>query len=741
MKFITASIEYNTFEKNIPAPYIRKSFESEKETKAKLKIAVCGFYELYFNGENITKGFLAPYISNTDHYVYCDEYEVTVKKGENVIGVLLGNGFQNNPGGWVWEFDKARFRSAPKFALCLEFEDKKIESGTDFKVHASPIVYDDYRYGTKYDANHEIDGWNKQGFDDLSWANALCALTPKGEISTCVAEPITADFEIEPISIFAEDDGFVYDFGVCHSGVCKLTIDAKKGQEIVLTHGEILKNGKFNIDNLCCDKNRTEQDLKFIHKDVYVCKDGKQTYIPKFTYHGFRYVKVTGVTKSQATKDLLKFVVMHSNLETRGGFSCSDETLNKLQEMTRRSDISNFHYFPTDCPQREKNGWTADVALSCEHILLNFGAEKSFCEWMKNVCKAQNENGAIPCVVPAGDWGYGWGSGPAWDCALVFVPYYTYMYSGNSKIIEQSADTIYKYLNYLLTKKDENSLVHFGLGDWCHAGRPEDCPKAPLEVTDTIISMAIAERSAFLFGIIGDTKRRDFALKIANNFKKAIRENLIDFEQMTVKGNCQTSQALAIYYGVFMPEETGDAFEKLLHFIHLADDHIDCGVLGGRVIFHLLSQFGFVDLAYKMITRKDFPSYRYWIEQGATTLWENFDKEKIKSCNHHFWGDISGWFIKCIAGINYNPNADNIKYLEIKPNFVKALNNADGYYITPFGKVVSRWKRVKDKIILNLEIPKSITAKIILPNGYSMEKDCEKSVITGEYIIIKDGEL
>ncbi len=738
MKFITASREYNTFEKNVPAPYIRKSFVSENSAKGKIKIAVCGFYELYFNGVNITKGFLAPYISNTDHYVYCDEYEVTVEKGENVIGVILGNGFQNNPGGWVWEFDKARFRSAPKFALCLEFEDKKIESGTDFKVHSSPIIYDDYRYGTKYNANHEIDGWNKQGFDDTKWKNALLADTPKGEIKLCEAESITADFEIEPIAIFPEEDGFVYDFGICHSGVCRLEIDAQKGQEIVLTHGEILKDGKFNIDNLCCDKNRTEHDLRFIHKDIYICKQGKQTYMPIFTYHGFRYVKVTGINSNQATKDLLKFVVLHSDLETRGDFHCSDDTVNKLQQMTRRSDISNFHYFPTDCPQREKNGWTADVALSCEHILLNFGAENSFCEWMRNLCKAQNENGAIPCVVPTGDWGYGWGSGPAWDCALVLVPYFTYIYRGDAGIITESADTIHKYLKFLITKKDEKGLVHFGLGDWCHAGRPEDKPKAPLEVTDTIISMVIAERSAFLFGIIGETDRHDFALSVAEDLKKAFRENLIDFSSMTVKGDCQTSQALALYYGAFAPEEEKKAFGKLLEFIREADDHIDCGVLGARVIFHLLSRFGYSDLAYKMITRKDFPSYRYWIEQGATTLWENFDKEKIKSCNHHFWGDISAWFIKCIAGINYNPYGDDIKYLEIKPNFLQALDNAEGYYITPFGKVESEWKREKDKIVLKLEIPEVITAKIILPKGYQIKTESENSVVSGEYIIVAD---
>lgn len=736
MQFIAATKKYNTLEKWVSAPYFRKSFYCERLQKAQLKIATCGFYELYFNGEKITKGFLAPYISNTNQIVYCDVYEVQIEKGENVIGVMLGNGFQNNPGGFIWEFDKADFRSAPKFALELTCDEINVQSDASFKTHESPIIYDDYRYGEMYDANREIVGWCERGFCDEGWNESLVAEAPKGELKPCTAEPILKAQEIGATMFWQEDDSFIYDFGVCESGICQLQIDGKKGQKIELVHGEILVDGKFDITNICCDKHRNGFDLKFIHKNVYICKDGKQTYMPTFAYHGFRYVKVSGITREQANKDLLKFVTFHSALESCGGFECSDETLNKLEEMTRRSDISNFYYFPTDCPQREKNGWTADIALSCEQILLNFNAQKSFAEWMRNVCKAQNGEGAIPCIVPTAQWGYGWGSGPAWDCVLAWVPYYVYKYTGETSIIKESANTFYRYLEFLASKRDSKGLVHFGLGDWCHAGRPEDQPKAPLEVTDTVMSFDIAQKMEFMFGVVGMNSKRNFAKRLKEELKNAIRKHLIDFETMTVYGECQTAQALCLEYGIFEKCEQQKAFSRLLDYIHQADDHIDCGVLGGRVIFHLLSKFGYSNLAYKMITRKDFPSYAYWIEQGATTLWENFDLTKIKSCNHHFWGDISAWFKKRIAGIDYNPNADDINYLEIKPDFITDLQYAYGFYDSPFGTIESKWQRKENIIELSLTIPKIVKATAKLGKGYLFEDgENSKGVASGKYLI------
>lgn len=742
--FISGTVEFNTFEKPIPAPYIRKSFMSDISSKGKIIIAVCGFYELYFNGKNITKGFLSPYISNTEDYIYCDEYDVDINEGENVIGILLGNGFQNNPGGYIWDFDKASFRSAPMVSLELEYTDKsgrKITVKTDetFKTAPSPILSDDYRFGEFYDANREIVGWCEKGFDDSAWKNAITVTPPCGELRICEAEPIVEEEQLLPVKIEKSKNGYVYDFGVSNAGVCRLAVAGECGQKIELRYADEYKNGELNIESVWFPWDKTWEETKdTVHKDTYICKGGgKEYYTPTFTYHGFRYVEVCGITAEQATSELLTFLVMHTRLNTRGGFSCSDETANKLQEMTRRSDVSNFHHFPTDCPQREKNGWTADAALSCEQMMLNFDPETNYREWLRNICKAQNKEGALPGIIPTGGWGFEWGNGPAWDCVLAYLPYFVYVYRGETDMIYESADNLMKYLKYLKTRLDDNGLLAIGLGDWCPVGGGD--PKAPLLVTDSIIAKDIADKAALMFEAVGMSEKCDFALEFSNNIKAAVRQHLIDFETMLVSGKCQTSQAMALYYNIFDSGEQEKAFSNLLELIHQKDDHIDGGVLGGRVIFHVLSQFGCSDLAFKMITRKDYPSYGCWIEQGATTLWESFLPPEDGYClsmNHHFWGDISAWFIKCIAGIRLNPTGTNITEVDIKPSFIHGMSNAEAYYISPNGKVFSEWSKKDDHIILKIEIPKNMKARLILENGYTLaDKTSSREVTSGEYTI------
>ncbi len=741
-KFIKATEKYNDFGDFVAAPYIRKSFESDTRAKGKLVVAACGFYELYVNAQKCTKGFLAPYISNTNDYVYCDEYEIDIDEGENVIGLLLGNGFQNNPGGHIWEFDKSEFRSAPMVALILTYENKNgeevvVETDSSFVWAESPIRTDDYRFGEIYDANYEISGWCSKGFDDSNWQSVIETARPNGEIKLCDANPIKAEKELKPVQIIEYGDDFIYDFGECNAGLCRMVINGNAGQEIVLVYGDHMENGVFDIAHIWFEREHWDRDKDIVHKDIYICKGEKnEVYMPTFVYHGFRYVKVSGITKEQATNELLTYVVFHSELKTMGDFKCSDETVNKLQEMTRRSDISNFHYFPTDCPQREKNGWTADAALSCEHVLLNFDPEKSYTEWHRNIRKAQDKRGALPGIVPTWGWGFDWGNGPAWDCILVYLPYFVYQYRGETTMITEGAESFMAYLRYLKTREDEQGLMHIGLGDWCHVGR--ESTYAPLELTDSVMSMDIAQKMAHLFDAVGMTENRDFALEVANGFKNAIRTHLIDFETMTVKGNCQTSQAMCIFYNVFTESEKPMAFEKLLERVHDADDHIELGVLGGRIIFHVLSEFGHSDLAYKMITRRDFPSYAYWIEQGATTLWEGFWNDSLSSTNHHFWGDISAWFIKRIAGIQLNPNCNDVTYVEIKPSFVGAIDWAEAYHIAPKGKIASSWKKEEGKISLTLEIPEGMTAEAILESGYAFaDGGSRKYVKTGIYEIVK----
>lgn len=744
--FIKATNEFNTPEKFVAAPYFRKVFTVNTAADAQIKIAACGFYKLFINGEDITKGALAPYISNPDDIVYYDEYTVNLTQGENVIGVMLGNGFVNNPAGWVWDYDKAKYRSAPHFALQLICGDLVIDADESFKTAPSPIIFDDYRYGEVFDATKQLDGWNIAEFDDSNWNNAIIAPMPRGEVRLCEAEPITVQKELRPVSITKTEDGYIYDFGQNCAGVCRLNINGKKGQLIELRHGEMLIDGKMDIENIWFPRNQNgvhwEFDKKHIHNDIYICRgEGLETYIPSFTYHGFQYVTVTGITEQQATPELLTYLVMNSNLKKCGDFTTSDKTLAALQDMTTRSDLSNFYYFVTDCPQREKNGWTADAALSAEQILLKFDATNSFREWMRNVCKAQNTVGALPGIVPTGGWGFSWGNGPAWDCVLAVIPYFCYKYRGDKQIIRECAPAFVKYLHYLTTRNDQNGLLAIGLGDWCQVGERYSTPKAPLIVTDTIMAIDIADKMALLFEEIDMRAQADFARAIAKQYRAAFRANLIDFDTMVVEGNCQSSQAMAIYYNLFNCDEKQKAFDYLLQLINQADGHMDTGVLGARVIFHVLSDFGYADLALNMIVRPDFPSYGYIVNQGFNTLWERFTREPFDSVNHHFWGDITAWFVKVLAGIDYNPDANNLTRVDIKPHIVDALDDASAYYDSGFGRIESCWIKKDGKVTLKVNIPEGMTGIISPQNSYRfIDGDTQKELISGEYtLIIKQG--
>ena len=740
--FIAATKEFTTREHAVPAPYMRRAFKLSALPKAaKLTICGLGFYELWINGEKITRGWLSPTVSNSDKLVYYDVYDVLpfLREGENVVGVCLGNGFQNNPYGNIWKFDEASFRSAPKVALALEMPDLVIDSSEGFLCKSSPIIFDDYRAGEYFDANREIKGWTEPNFDDSDWESAIKAETPRGEAKLNKAFPIKTVREIAPVAINKLNDGYIYDFGVNTSGLCRLKIDAKSGQEITMQFGEWLNpDGSLDISTINFQSNNTD----FIQKDIYICKDGMQEWTPMFTYHGFRYVWVKGLTAEQAKPETLTYLEFYTALEECADFRCSNETINRLQEMTRRSVLSNFHHFLTDCPHREKNGWTGDSFASGEHILLNLFADENFKQWLENVRYEMRIDGAIPGIVPTTGWGFeceeGWvktWNGTAWDGALILLPYFMYLYRGDTEVLKDNAHAILRYLEYLTSIANDDGLIEIGLGDWCQVNREETDYVAPLVVLDSILAMDLCNKSAKIFNVLGKSLHEKFATDFAMNLKKAIRDKLVDLDTKTVSGNCQTSQAIALHYGVFEENECAEAFERLLEMIEVDGNVMNVGIIGGKVLFHVLSDYGRADLAFDMIIGPQFPSYGYLVEKGATTLHENFfeDLNEVKSMNHHFWGDISHWFIRHLAGINYAESK-----LTIKPNFIKELDNAYAYFIVPEGKIEVSWERRCKSIELSLSVPEGISGKIQLRDGYVLNngKKCAQAV-SGEYEIKK----
>ncbi|PWM71543.1 MAG: hypothetical protein DBX59_08550 [Bacillota bacterium] len=720
-KFIQRTATYNTFDCHVPAPYLRKKFAlAEKPAQAEITICGLGFYRLWLNGKEITKGMLASYISNPDDVLYYDLYAVSdlLQQGENIIAVLLGNGFLNDPAGDVWDFDKAAFRDAPKMALAVEVDGATLfEADESFKTSPSPIVFDDYRAGEHYDATKEIFGWNTLAFDDSAWDNAIIAKTPAGTPRVPVCPPIRAIREICPSAFEKRGDGWLYAFPENNAGVCRLEIDGKEGQKIKLTFSELATKDGVNIKNII---NGNYPDHGYLHRDFYTCKAGKQSYTPSFTYHGFQYVFVEGIEDGQATENLLTYIVVHTDLKSAGSFACSNEIVNKLQENTRRSDLANFYDFPTDCPHREKNGWTGDAALSAEQFMLNFHAEKSFREWLYNVRASQIESGALSGIVPTAGWGFAWGNGPAWDTVVTQLSYYGYKYTADKTILTENFDCIVAYLRYAKTRLNENGLLAYGLGDWCPAGGYNNDVFTSLEITDTLTIIDTCYKAGVIAEILGKTEEKAEFDAFYALLRKNFREKFVENGEIKREFATQSAVSMALYYKAFEKEETERAVGQLLALIAAKNDYFDVGVLGARTLFRVLSDYGYDELALKLIVQKGFPSYRYHLDRGATTLWENFidladgeikpkaEGREVDSLNHHFWGDISAWFYKYIAGIRINPALKDPFTVEIAPHFIEGITHcrAEREYLG--GKITVEWERKPDGVHVEVSAPAQV---------------------------------
>ncbi len=730
-KFVCECKEYSTYEKAVSAPLFRKSIKLEK-TADSAQILICGlgFYDLFVNGKKITKGLLAPYISNSDDICYFDKYDLLpyLNAGENVIGVSLGDGFQNVKNG-TWDFVNNITNSSPLLALTLEIkcgDSVMTYEADDFVCKKGPIWFNDQRSGVFYDATKEEKGWNDVGFKEIDWHKPIFFAKPRGKAKICEAEPVVVTREIKPYSITkgeleeytecfdtyasslklfeappATTGGYIYDFGENNTGIFRLKIKGQRGQRIDIQCAEQLTSGKANANNIHFFPKG------FVQRDLYICSgDGEEVFEPMFTYHGYRYLYVSGITEEQATKDLLTYLVVSSDLEDRGSFECSDEILNRLYEMTRRSDISNFIYFPNDCPHREKNGWTGDASISAEHMILTIGAENSWREWLHNIRAAQSEDGRLPGIVPTGGWGIEWGNGPAWDSVLFNLPYFAYKYRGETDIIKENATAMVRYLDYISKRRDERGIVEIGLGDWVPVvyefNGKADCYTAPLGLTDSIMVLDMCRKAEEMFKIIGLDLQGELAKKLGKEMLEAIRREYVDLDTYEVKVRCQSSQALAIFFDVFADDEKQKAFDVLLDIIKEDKGVITSGFLGLRVLFHVLSDFGKSDLAFEMITHEGFPSYRYWVDKGETTLLEWFfpyDDFYTQSKNHHFLGDILNWFMTKLGGLR----VENSQTVTVSPCYIEKLTWCKTSHKLPKGEIKIEWQKQNGDTMLKIE--------------------------------------
>lgn len=706
--FIAKGKEFNTIQSHVNAPLFKCVFDYDFNGKCEIKIAVVGLYRLFLNGKELNNGKFSPYLSNPDEVVFYDVYDITGKLKEkgNVLCVLLGNGFINNNDFDIWQNETAPYRSAPKFSLELTVDGKSIiESDESFLVADSPITFDDFRCGERYDANLEmsnvltstsLDGFNKP----------ITVEPPEGELIKNTTQPIKEYRERKAVSITKTEKGYVYDFGLNDTGIPRLKITAKKGQRIDLYFAETIDDNGVDFRSISFVKS----NLEYVQHDVYICKDGKQEYKPSFTWHGFRYAEVRGITDEQATKDTLTFIPTHSAIDKVCDFNCDNETINKLVEITLRSDESNFIYYPYDCPHREKNGWTADSSLSAEQMLYTFDAYDSLKQWLLCIRKAQRRDGALPGIIPTAGWGFQFGNGPAWDSVLIELPYQLYRFYGKDEIIKENAEAIEKYFGYIKTRLNADGLIEIGLGDWCQTyTSAEGDYETPVEITDSLTIIDMVEKTAEMFGVIG--KNAEDIKHFGNYLKNSFRQKYIKNGQLTVK--TQTALSMCLQLNIFNAEEVQTAYETLLSEIKKQNDHFRVGVIGYKYLFDVLVKKGNQDLCFKLITQKSFPSYGYVIDCGATTLWESFDEyeringklmrkdgvERIPSFNHHFWGGVLAWIYRYIGWLNVK-SEDTI---EIVPMIFNDINRAEISYSRNGKSIFVKWEKVSGSIKLTVK--------------------------------------
>ncbi|NJL31996.1 MAG: family 78 glycoside hydrolase catalytic domain [Phycisphaerales bacterium] len=501
----------------------------------------------------------------------------------------------------------------------------------------------------------------------------------------------------------------VFDMGQNIAGWAKLQLSGSPGQTVVLRYGERLNNGG-EVDQAHLGGFIKSGEAQ---TDRYTCSGAKaEVWEPRFTYHGFQYVQVEAPDQMLAQLDIQACVVQ-TDFEQVGMFECSNHMLNRLHQATLWSYRSNFVGIPTDCPHREKNGWTGDAHLAAEAGLLHFDASSAYAEWLESVVDAQRTNGQLPGIVPTAGWGFNWGSGPAWDSALLLIPWYIYLYTGNQRCIERYYPAMSRYVGYCASLASEG-IVKFGLGDWCH---PDSKRAAPAALTSTAY---FYQNALLLARFARMTGRGDEALlyeQLALRTRAAFQQAFYKGDGIYAEGQA-TAQACALHHGLAEESDRPQVARQLAHAVDAHGAKADFGILGAKYVPRALAEAGYVELAFRLIVQPEYPGWMHWLGQGATTLWENWDGESSR--NHVMFGDVAAWMVQYLGGIGADASTPGFTHFIFRPHFVSGLDWVKCSHRSPLGMIESHWQRIDDQVHLELRVPGNSSATLLLPDQKAM---------------------
>ena len=739
---------------NLSARYFRKQIDLKKKVKnAKVYIMGMGLYELYMNGNKIGNQVLAPVPTDYTKNVKYNVFDVTsnLKEGENVIGTILGNGrfFAMRQ---EYKPYKIKTFGFPKMALQLVVEyidgsKETIKTDQSWKFTPyGPIKSNNEYDGEIYDARKEIPNWNKVGFDDSNWLNVMWVQEPGGFPEAQMTPNMVVKSEVKPISIKAtKNNSYILDMGQNMVGWLQLKVKGKRGDTITMKFAESLKeNGSLYIANL--------RDAKVT--DQYILKGGsEEIWEPKFVYHGFRFVEISGFKYKPNLNDFVGKVV-YDDIKTTGTFESSNETMNQIFKNAFWGIRGNYKGMPIDCPQRnERQPWLGDRTTGAYGESFLFDNQTLYAKWLDDIKFSQTLDGGIPDVAPA-FWRY-YGDGVTWQGAYIKVADMLYHQFGDKKGIKDHYPYMKKWMDYMEQNYLKNDLMTKDkYGDWCVP--PESLEiirsKDPTRLTDgEVLSSAFYYHLLQImkkFAKITNQNKADIIHynEISSRIKKAFNDKYFNKESYSYANNTVTANVLPLAFGMVPDNLEDKVFQNMVYQVEVVKDgHVSTGVVGIQFLMRTLTDFGRGDLAYKLASNKTYPSWGYMVENGATTIWElwngNTANPEMNSQNHvMLLGDLMIWYYENMAGIKSSAEYPGFKQIIMKPDFKAGLSFVNASYESNYGMIKSHWEKTKSKLEWEITIPANTTALVYLPTTNASKVKINKNRLNKTSISYKTEE-
>ena len=716
---------------------LRKKTEVAKQpVKAIAFISGLGYYELYINGRKVGDHILDPNFTDYNARVNYLTYNVLnfIKPGENVIGVILGNGWFNLPTPDLFQNEKACWKTAPKLLLniSISFTDgttQTIVSDGTWKWNTGEIVFNCIRGGETIDNRQKRKGWDNIGYDDSLWKTVVEVPAPFGTLSAQNMPPMRINESVKPVKMWEHEKGvFIFDFGKNITGFIQLKIAGKEGQTLILNSNEkLLKDSTLDINN------SHSHTFGRFQKEIFILNgDGEETFEPRFTYHGFRYVQVEGIT-SKPNIDCISAKSVHTDLQYAGEFECSNNRINQLNKARQRTLLNCIHGMPGEEPVREKMGWNLDNYGNMLSYIYNFDAATSFIKLFKDLIDGQESNGHIPPIIPTDGWGYLQSGNklgfthteantiycddPWWGAALAIVANRLYDLYGDKRILEEAYRPMKKYVDFI-TSTAENNIIKWSLGDWCDKdwGNSPGPGNTSVELTSTAGYYYLVILLSYNASTIGRKEDSGKYSLLAENIKATFNQKFLNKENGMYERGSQTAQALALSVGLVPDDYRVKAEEILINDIKINEYHTSTGFIGVMPEMNWLAENSHAEIAFRMISQEEAPGWLYMVKDETSTLGEQL-YSRNKNFHHPFGAYIGSWFYEYVAGIRSDRAEPGFKKIIIHPHFISSLTFAKGEYKSIYGTIKSEWKQEHNKILLNISIPANTTAAVYLPTS------------------------